>query len=248
MTIQFILSRYCIVLSLLTFRAKAENQIPSLAVFEGVKRIMTRERAGSCYTAVAVTSTRSNDIQRHLFESSIPADDLERSGHGCADHSVLFIDGLLRFKRLSPNLTQFRMYVVVNDAQDQDPNDIIADIGLNNLVWVQKVSGGKAKNLFAIYEKKTGRMEKTWAWNGEFFFNAAKNEIRSSFSRSVKGEAIRVGSTTFPPFTRVQTDANDRLIKGGGIEVILLLLITPFNTLGLSILSPTNTVKSRFKV
>ena len=178
-------------------------QIVNCDVLEAVTEILESENV-SCFTA----KSDSNSQQQILFESYFMNDDLFASRYECLDHSVLFINGVKEFD--DENLTQFRMYVIVNSAKNEEPKEI----NLNNIVWLQKVGN----DFYSIYEKKRGKMEKSFIWNGNSFLDV--NSLKeTSFSRYMKGEVIRIGSTVYPPHTYFETDNEGRLMKAAGVEV-----------------------------
>ena len=182
------------------------------AVLEGVvRRVLSREDA-LCYSAAVLTEDSESDLKEALFEAYFPilGGLTHQKYYHCSDHVVIVVKGSRGFNRR--NLTRFRMYFIVNLAENEEPGDI----RLNNVVWLQKLS---VKNCFAIYEKKRGKMEKTSIWNGAHFLDAVTKKRSDDFKRSVKRDIMRVGSAIYPPHTEFRTDDAGRLIKGAGVEV-----------------------------
>ena len=176
---------------------------------KGVREIMRFERTDSY-----IGNTGYNELNEILFNEYIPAENAVDNENGYLDYSVLFVVGLDEFSNLE--LTQFRMYVVINLMRGEKPKDI----PVNNVIWLQS----ETDSLFSVYEKQRGKMKMIFVWNGNYFLDA-KGRKHASFSRTVKGEVIRVGSTIFPPHTFPHTDDDGILVHGGGVEVLMSILL-----------------------
>lgn len=176
----------------------------SIAI-KAVYKILAFERA-KCYIANAQSN---GPIQVLLFNEYIPKDDLALTTHGCSDHSIIFVNDFNAFSKM--NLTQFRMYIVINLMKGERPENVF----INNVVWLQY----ETNSLYSVYEKKRGKMMKMFIWNGNYFLDLMNMKKQSLFERNVKGELLRLGTTIFPPHTLYKVNDEGHLVEGFGVEV-----------------------------
>ena len=129
----------------------------------------------TCYTITGAGSTRFNHVSDFgVFSNSNERLDnrrrpLEVCTNPCCFRIVVFLEKGLG--EIDPNWSHFRLYVLINLNASETPEE--ARIAQDNVVLFHRLT---RQGLFAVYQKKAGKMEVISLWNGETF---SHNVVRS---------------------------------------------------------------------
>ena len=147
---------------------------------------------------------------------SYDANYLDHCTQACCDHLIIVINGLMELQTRYSTLSQFHMYIFINTKSGENPENI--NIHLKNVLIFQNVLNLK---LYSIYEKKNGKMEFVYYWDGNYFVNT-NNIKEKTFIRDFQREVLKVASGPIMPWAFLWTLPNGHQIVGGGVYHKLL--------------------------
>ena len=120
---------------------------------------------------------------------------------------IIILNGL---DELNCTLSYFRMYIFINMKSGENPKRMI--VSMDNVLLFQLVEN--SNRLFAVYEKKRGKMKKILVWDGKYFLNEQKKHL--TMRRDFQGESIRVASGPMMPWAFLWTNPDGTQVVGGG--------------------------------